>query len=738
MSPSQDAGLAWQIEAHTYPKMRFDDYRNSLIYETKQIRDFLTETRGEHFIISAPKGFGKTLLLIAKRKQIEEIRGYHIPENQQDLRPTSDPVAPTGGGEIVDRPRGSFPALSQTRIASLEKDYLFWKNIWAICIMIAAIKLDARTSGRSPTAQEEQCDPWIKEKLLNEKFFNSPTILFTTLVEADYTTQLRVIESARSLNFLFDAIRTPIAFFIDNVDEYFNPIVGDRALDSSRPQKGFYRGTSNELWTVAQLALAGTAYAIHKTNAHVKVYCTIRREALIELDRYDNDYNQILGCTVEIEYKRDDFQEIFHKNIRLMEAENLVTGGQDLMVSFFGPACSQMKHRFVDQNEGAFDFVLRHTFYRPRDLMMIGRAIELIPPQRRTPQKIQEAVDGTTDDLVKGLVAEMSAFFYLPDLRELLALVETNVMTVEQLEEVTAAYKKKIKIEDPPEAGERLEFRHPFCVLQKIGMIGWIQTDHGDELKTRQRFIQPREITMRNQIGLPHTEEFYLLHPALDRMASERAGSRFFRKFHRANIIGNELAWLEPSASLFVVKGDICGFSEVMASEFYRAVVRRIYEWAESACSELDFFEVSGGDSIMMIDKSADRIVRSVASLLERAREHTEVPLTFRFGGSAGPIAFQEFNRRINGNWQKMVYPTGLALRNSARLEPHASPGSLIVDDRFMKLRERYANQFKTAELDESTVNTLVFDKGKRVFLVRKNNLDPAYETRIHLVNLAG
>lgn len=738
MAAPQSSHQSWRIEADTYPQMKFEEYRRLLIHETPQIREFLRESRGEHFVISAPKGFGKTLLLIAKRKQVEENRGYQLPDASEDEQLQAALVGATGGGEIVDRPRGNLPALSRSRIDQMRNDYYFWKNIWWISIMIAALKLDARSNKRDLVSEVAECDKWIKDIILNKQHYNTPTIIFTSLIETDYSTQLRVIKSARNLNHLFDAIRTQIAFFIDNVDEYFKPLLEDRAVDASAQNESYYRTKSNDIWTVAQLALAGTAYEIHKANSHIKVYCTIRREAFIRLDEYDTEYSQIVACTVEIDYSRDDFKEIFTKNVRLTSPEDLaVPNASDPMLALFGPSYKDLKHRFVDQAESAFDFVLRHTFYRPRDLMMIGQAIAALAPQDRSADRIRDAVDRTTDDLVKGLLSEMRPFFHLPNLRKLLSHVKTNVLTIDEMDSITKSYLSDVPPPEGDDGNGIKEYRHPFCILQKIGMLGWIQTEYSKEQKTRQRFVKPREIAMRNHIGLPVTEGFYLVHPALDHLASQEVGGQYLRNFQRANIIGNDAPWTEPASSMFVVIGDMCGFSEVMGSELYRAIARKVDEWAEAACQELDFFQVSGGDSVLMIDKSADRIVRSAAEMSRRASSYREHSISFRFGGAAGPITFQDFRRRVNGAWDAVMFPLGLSLRTAARLEPHSPKGSLLVDDQFVRLANNGVKEFGIRELDSTGIKNLKFDPAKKVFLVQKNPNDSPIETKLYEVTLS-
>src|SRR5207245_5811112 len=108
---------------------------------------------------------------------------------------------------------------------------------------------------------------------------------------------------------------------------------------------------------------------------------------------------------------------------------------------------------------------------------------------------------------------------------------------------------------------------------------------------------------------------------------------------------------------------------------------------------DLMFVDVSGGDSILLIDGSSERIVRCAKELVKRAHDFHESPMKMRFGGAAGPIAFERMRRMHNGSWDTITVPMGLALRTSGRLEALAPPGCAVVDERVQRVgarRSRY------------------------------------------------
>jgi hypothetical protein len=201
-----------------------------------------------------------------------------------------------------------------------------------------------------------------------------------------------------------------------------------------------------------------------------------------------------------------------------------------------------------------------------------------------------------------------------------------------------------------------------------------------------------------------------------------------------------------------VLKGDMVGYSHVMNSELYEVVTRKLYEWAREICGDLMFVDVSGGDSILLIDSSSDRIVRCAEELVRRARDFRERPMKMRFGGAAGPVAFERMRRMHNGSWDTITVPMGLALRTSALLEPHAPPGCALVEEKFHEFggirdasgdapegaRERTDERpgKSMAPLSQSEVSDIDYDRDDQKFVLRKNLLDPPYHTRLWKIDL--
>jgi hypothetical protein len=735
MSDKQPIQGPWRVEADTLPEMAYDHYRHTLIHETSSIKAYLTTKHHERTILVAPKGYGKTLLLIAKKKSFLEARSGQIvmAENR-----------------FINRPLGIFPVIKRELLDLLASDYEFWKSLWKISLSLSAIKAFARATKERPADRNLTAHDWYSRIITDDhKYFEAGEI-FTDLLSQDYKYIINIIANSNIIFPYFNRINTQIVFFIDNVDEYFRPVLEDRSAGASG-RHTLYRNRSNAVWSLAQIALASVAYELEKTNHHIKIYCTIRHEAFLQMPEVESDAFQISGRCTKIEYSSDDLEKIFLKNIDITPKERLADpDNDDPMLRLVGEPNKTVDHRFVSRAERIFDYFLRHTLYRARDLMFIGGEIVKLGPNQRSAQAIREAVDTATRTIVDSIFGEMRPFFSVPSREFLFKHIEANVLTLEQVKEITDAYVSELgysATRDPDG-----EIYHPFSVLHKLGLIGTVRLEFGNQGRRQQCFLQPTEIQIKNGPELP-LSEYYLIHPALDQSIYERSAGKFTRGYDTRNIIGNQLEWEDPVTYSFVLKGDMVGYSHVMNSELYEVVTRKLYEWAREICRDLMFVDVSGGDSILLIDGSSARIVRCAKELVRRARDFPERPMKMRFGGAAGPIAFERMRRMHNGSWDTVTVPMGLALRTSALLEPLAPPGCAIVEDKFQEFgRSRHtrpgeidrdsadnadelSGQFMT-RLSEADIPGIDYDQDDQLFVVRKNSHDPPYRTRLWKINL--
>ncbi len=126
--------------------------------------------------------------------------------------------------------------------------------------------------------------------------------------------------------------------------------------------------------------------------------------------------------------------------------------------------------------------------------------------------------------------------------------------------------------------------------------------------------------------------------------------------------------------------------------------------------------------------------------------------MKMRFGGAAGPIAFERMRRMHNGSWDTVTVPMGLALRTSALLEPLAAPGSALVDEKFHQFGGNRDTHYDAMDgslrnvgklsgksvtpLSQSEVPDIDYDQGEQKFVLRKNLLDAPYFTKLWKIEL--
>ena|SRR2546426_8997205 len=107
---------AWTVDADDIQIA--DDLDAALLHRTSWIESFLEQKRSDQFIVTATKGFGKPLLLKAKRISYRDGAATSIPDNGLLDKPIGDKVFNAGMialyGESTDAP-GAVPGAQACR-----------------------------------------------------------------------------------------------------------------------------------------------------------------------------------------------------------------------------------------------------------------------------------------------------------------------------------------------------------------------------------------------------------------------------------------------------------------------------------------------------------------------------------------------------------------------------------------------------------------------------------------------
>ncbi len=113
----------WVVDAKDIEPEDLDQFSGQLLHLNNQIADFLDPSTTEEVLVIAPKGFGKTLLLKAKRQSMRERYGTMLPERA-----------------LVDKPSANPDLMSHREYGSMRETEAYWKALWSIALTLAVEK----------------------------------------------------------------------------------------------------------------------------------------------------------------------------------------------------------------------------------------------------------------------------------------------------------------------------------------------------------------------------------------------------------------------------------------------------------------------------------------------------------------------------------------------------------------------------------------------------------------------
>src|SRR5580700_10032203 len=176
-------------------------------------------------------------------------------------------------------------------------------------------------------------------------------------------------------------------------------------------------------------------------------------------------------------------------------------------------------------------------------------------------------------------------------------------------------------------------------------------------------------------------------------------------------------------------KGDLSRCSRVLSDPVVgEHFTRYLGNEFEKCRNEVEYAALESGDSVVLVDDSADRVL-SAARSLQQAVRRFQVPQDFRFGAAVGAIAFSMTTRADGLN--DRVPSAAIVLRTAARIEPYAAVGTILCTEEFVsELDETTRPLFTPIAAAPSQARGLVLgDDGTAV--LRKNDQDEAIEAKL-------
>jgi hypothetical protein len=669
---------------------------NGILEKTPAIADFLRPDSKKRIIV-APKGYGKTFLLKCKRTllQKDHKQTFCLPENSMVDVTISDP-----------------PSLSRADVQRFA-DYSFWVQAWSAALMTSAVKGSAKFLS---FRLEEFKSPVIRHLLASSQPvspFDALKRLITS--EKDFHRAKRA-QDFSTLIMLFKQIRRPLAVFVDTIDEYLEGYV-DKGQNGGETDY-IHKNRDSRIWVVGQLGMCRAIRELLGVNSHIKIFASIRKEAFNDLEYFDNNAININSLVVLLKYTKDDLLHIIDKNILYVRQDNLVQPREANPIGrFLGSPNVRLLNPITRRAELFYDFLLRHTLHRPRDLMLIGGLIDNTGPAQRTQERVREAVYEAASQMIRLYLAEMRGFADIPA-KSIFGLIPKNVLSKAEICRISELYKNDLE-----KRGLETNGIDPFVSLYRLGLVGVVRRTR--EQKYVQSFRQPHEIEREEVRPFLPDEKYFLIHPALDEII-KRARPDYFASFHTRNLIGHGYRWEEGKIFKCAIKGDIKRYSRVMnnpviGDQFIRYLRREF----ENCKKEVEYAVLEGGDSVVFIDDSADRVI-SAARCVEEAARRFQIPQSFRFGAHVGAVAFSK------DDGENVQSPTvGLAIRAASRIEPYASPGTILCTEEFFsEVDESIRGSFTPVETLCSSQSGLSIEiDGSAV--IRKSDEDEPINTKL-------
>ena len=649
---------AWTVDADDIQVA--DDLSTRELHLTPGIEAFLSPQRSDKFIVVATKGFGKTLLLKAKRVALQE-RAVCLPQ-----------------GSLLDKPVGD--KIFSADMVALYGHVEPWSNVWLIAIAVATLKCldmvaDLQVSGRLHALV---ADDSLRSVI--DHFVNLLDLPRSELFKCVNDTNNRLVPRLRTID-------TPVAIFIDSVDEYFNKHIKNRSSRDS--DTGVL---SPSIWYYSQMGLVQVAYELRRISHHLKVFASVRKEAFAKFTEETSMVQQYRGSAIDISYSKPSLKEIFVNNVRREKERNLCAPGQlraDPIAAFLGR--SSVTHSYTGEQEDAFDYVYRHTLQRPRDLMTLGQKLSDLPPEeRRNEARFKVSVNQGATEIAEEYLNEISPYIGDVDLVRLFSMLRSHILPAEEVQDVRERY-------DAVTTAAGGTDGHVLSLLYRAGLLGCVHHDLVSGARV-QRFLRPGDESLDRTTELP-VSSHYLVHPTLAEIVAKHS-REYPRNIDPVNVVGNGRPWREPGTDaqgnermLCVLKADVKEFSRFMdAPDVGRSVSDALRTAVASHAATCLWHEVIEGDAVIVVHDDPNALINVALRLSEDLFDAPGHP-QLRIALDRGPL---QLDMASDGG---MVVVGGEPLRRAARIEPHVVAGEIWATEEFRRALESHPTRYQASHV---------------------------------------
>jgi len=509
---------AWATDGDTI--LLNDEWKNISLVKNSLVEEFLdVGPHDKKFFIVAPKGCGKTLLLKKKSQSYREKgkASVFLPKKSLCERVTSENAV-----------------FSEDDIRNFS-DQSLWVDLWNIALSIYILKnmnIDLPKDAADLVGNNHKLSH-IMSVLLQDRtaFKNNVKILLD------------------DLNYRISEVQEDVAVFVDGVDEAFEKHNGFATIQSKDRVV-----ESENIWANAQIGFLESARTFHFTNSKIKIFASIRKEVFLKV--HTATALQLKNYCTLLEYTFYDLKEIFEKNIQMMfNTEVLLPEEDDVYVRFLG--YNKVPHEYVpNRSEDVFEYILRHTFARPREIVTMGYNLyhKYVNPLKRkcgridietlstidekdTIKALRKVTNDTASELFSQYKKEFTPYFD-DDLFESFAKkVKSNVVSSSQANTII----KSLSDHMP----------NIFNYYYNCGMIGVVEQHYNDVHNLTQHFNTSQQAVVRDSNVMPNVST-YVIHPAVNlSIVAVHDPSEY--TYYKVSVIGYDYSFIKgkkPSINL--------------------------------------------------------------------------------------------------------------------------------------------------------------------------------------------
>lgn len=484
-------------------KLEYDSKELGVVYENNIIQNFLNSSSS--LGLAGVKGQGKTFLLKVKRKNcVEQKEMVCLPY-----------------GRMVDTVDSSLEI--DDSMHKFLSDYNSWVNLWKFSIAAAII-----TCKELQNTYRIRDVSGITATLLQDSNGKGEASYFLKqLLNMNIDDVISILKDTWKLLETLKDTQSGICIFLDKLDQGFSKYVKDFDAYSVAPRKSrqkFY-------WKYAQYALAECAYDIYSNiSRHIKVIFSIRQEALIDVEDLNKDKARNINSYITtLDYNYKDLQSMYNLYICNEKKENLAKETvKETKPSEAFVGIEEMQHGYIESEiENVFDYIYRHTFKRPYDIMKICRKLFFSRKNNILSQKeIRHIVNRESNELLSQYLKELSVFLpcKIEEIYELMKIMTGNISNASILHLCCEIHCSENVSDDAWHCNKSCINCHDskiFSVLYNIGLVGADKKNEADKNPIIQfENIGVRILDLHSYI-LPHSK-YYYLHPALSNLARDK------------------------------------------------------------------------------------------------------------------------------------------------------------------------------------------------------------------------